>query len=254
MLRVVNKAFDHPLESEEKSAMPFAGGVMQHGYQCGMVWGATLAAGAEAHRRFGPGPKAETSAVVAAKRLVEAFRSRTGEINCLEITDVDKSSSAMKMIYVFLIKGGTIGCMRLSANYSKTALGEIVSALSAEDIEAVSTPVSCAAELARKAGLSDMHVAMASGLAGGIGLSGGACGALGTAIWIMAMKNLEQGAAKLDFKSAEGLAVIDRFLKCTDYKFECSEIVGREFESVQDHADYLRDRGCAKLIETLAAG
>jgi len=26
--------------------MPLAGGIMQHGYQCGMIWGATLGAGA----------------------------------------------------------------------------------------------------------------------------------------------------------------------------------------------------------------
>jgi hypothetical protein len=37
--------------------------------------------------------------------------------------------------------------------------------------------------IARKMGESDMHAVMASGFAGGIGLCGGACGALGAA-WI----------------------------------------------------------------------
>lgn len=46
--------------------MPFAGGIMQRGYQCGMIWGAALAAGAEAHRLHGPGPQAETAAIMAA--------------------------------------------------------------------------------------------------------------------------------------------------------------------------------------------
>jgi hypothetical protein len=39
---------------------------MQHGYQCGMIWGATLAAGAQAYRLLGPGPQAETAAIIAA--------------------------------------------------------------------------------------------------------------------------------------------------------------------------------------------
>ena len=35
-----------------------------------MIWGATLAAGAEAYRRFGPGPVAETAAI---PRFVKKF-------------------------------------------------------------------------------------------------------------------------------------------------------------------------------------
>ncbi|RLB98938.1 MAG: hypothetical protein DRH90_21210, partial [Deltaproteobacteria bacterium] len=44
-----------------------------------------------------------------------------GEINYLEITDIDRSSSVWKMMYVFLIKGKTIGCFRMSAKYAKAA-------------------------------------------------------------------------------------------------------------------------------------
>ena len=232
--------------------MPLAGGIMQHGYQCGMIWGATLAAGAQAYRLLGPGPRAETMAVIAAKRIVDAFRACTGEINCFEITDIDKSSSAMKMIYVFLIKGKTFGCMRLSSRFAKAAFKEINSALSENALEAPSPPVSCAALLARNMGLSDMHATMAAGLAGGIGLCGGGCGALGAAIWIFGMNSLKQGVAKIDYKDPGTLAVIEKFLKSTNYKFECSEIVGRKFENINDHASYLQGGGCSAIIELLA--
>ena len=57
--------------------MPFAGGIANQGYQCGMLWGAALAAGAQAYRLFGPGPRAETEAIIAAQRLVESFRADT---------------------------------------------------------------------------------------------------------------------------------------------------------------------------------
>jgi len=233
--------------------MPFAGGVMQHGYQCGMIWGATLAAGAQAYRLHGPGLRAETAAVNAAQRLVESFHAHNHNINCLEITDIDKSSSTMQMIMYFLIKGGAIGCFRMAAEYAPAAFSEITSALSEKSIEAPSPPVSCAAMLAQKMGVSDMHKVMAAGFAGGIGLCGGACGALGAAIWIVGMNCAKERAGKVDFKNPRAIDVIDSFMKCTDFKFECSEIVGRRFENIDDHAGYLRDGGCSEIIEVLAA-
>ncbi len=232
--------------------MPFAGGIMQHGYQCGMIWGAALAAGAQAYRLLGPGPQAETKAIFAAQRLVESFRALNNNINCLEITDIDKSSSTMQMIIYFLIKGGSIGCFRRATRYAQEAFNEINYALSETHIETPFPPVSCAAMLAKKMGLSEMHTVMVAGLAGGIGLCGGACGALGAAIWIIGMNSIKEGTGKIDFKNPIALDAIDRFLKCTEYEFECSEIVGRRFENIDDHADYLRGGGCSKIIEVLA--
>jgi hypothetical protein len=233
--------------------MPLAGGIMQHGYQCGMIWGATLAAGAQAYRLLGPGPQAETVAIIAAQKLVESFRDLNKNINCLEITDIDKSSSTMQMITYFLIKGGSIGCFRMAAKYAPAAFSEINTALSEKHIRAPSPPVSCAAFLAQKMGESDMHTVMAAGLAGGIGLCGGACGALGAAIWILGMNRCQERGGKLGFKDPSAKDTIDRFMKCTDFKFECSEIVGRRFKNIDDHADYLRDGGCSEIFEVLIA-
>ncbi len=232
--------------------MPLAGGIMQHGYQCGMIWGATLAAGAQAYRLFGPGPQAQTKAIIAAQRLVESFRALNNNINCLEITDIDLSSPAMQMIMHFLIKGGAIRCFGMAARYAPVAFDEINTAFSEEPIAAPSPPVSCAAMLAQKMGVSDMHTVMAAGFAGGIGLCGGACGALGAAIWIIGMNNAKEGTGKIDFKEPRAIEAIDKFMKCTDYEFECSAIVGRRFEDVGDHAGYLRGGGCSEIIEVLA--
>ena len=253
LMCVLDRAYGHPLKAEEKAVMPFAGGILQHGYQCGMIWGAALAAGAQAYRLFGPGPQAETKAIVAAQRLVESFRTRNNEINCMEITELDKSSSTMQMIMYFLIKGGSIGCFRMAARYAPVAFNEINSALTENQINAPSPPVSCAAMLAQKRGVSDIHTVMAASLAGGIGLCGGACGALGAAIWINGMNSIKKRAGKIDYKDPKALDVIDKFLKCSDYEFECSDIVGRKFENVSDHAEYLREGGCSKIIEALAA-
>jgi len=256
LFHVLNKAFDNPMKLEEQAAMTLAGGIKQHGYQCGMIWGATLAAGAQAYRLFGPGPKAETKAIIAAQKLVETFRFQNKEINCLEITDIDKSSSTLQMINYFLIKGGSIGCLRMASKYAKVAFNDINSSLSEKFVEVNSSTISCASLLSHKMGVSDMHAVIPAGFAGGIGLCGGACGALATAIWIIGVQiqNDKENASLWNDKDFNSKLekLIERFLETTNYEFECSKIVGKKFESVQDHATYLCDGGCSKVIEVLA--
>jgi hypothetical protein len=251
-MSVVDDSFDHPLKLEEEATAPLAGGIMQHGYQCGMLWGATLAAGAQAYRLLGPGPQAETGAIMAAQRLVESFRARNSSIDCLELTDMDWRNPSIQAVIKYFVTGGVTRCFGMAGRYAPVAFDEIKAALSEEHIEAPSPPVSCAAMLAQKMGTSEMHAVMAAGFAGGIGLSGGACGALGVAIWIIAMNSRKEGAGKMDFQNPRAVAAIDRFVECTDSKFECSKIVGRRFEDVDDHAGYLCDGGCSKIIKVLA--
>ena len=250
---VVDASFDHPMQVEEKAAMPLAGGVANMGYQCGMLWGAALAAGAQSYRQYGPGPQAEAEAILASQKLIEAFRTHTkNEINCMEISHLNlQGNMGLVSILKFFIKGGPIACFRMAAKYAPDAFNETVSAFSEKHIEAPSQPVSCATMLAKQIGASDMPAVMAAGFAGGIGLSGGGCGALGAAIWLIGMKR----PVELDGLNYSGTWVndtIEKFLESSEYEFECSKIIGREFESVDDHAEYLRNGGCSKIIEALA--
>ena len=98
-----------------------------------------------------------------------------------------------------------------------------------------------------------MQTVMAAGLAGGIGLSGGACGTLGAAIWITGMNSIKKGAGQIGLKAPATLDMIEKFVQCTDHKFECSKIVGRKFENINDHAGYLHEGDCSKIIRALAA-
>lgn len=255
-MSVVDRSFEHPLKSEERASAPLAGGLLLNGYQCGMLWGAALAAGARAYQLYGSGPQAETGAMIATQKALVSFRARNkNEINCLEITDMNwqDATSALPVLKFFL-KGGPIGCFSMSAGYASAAFNDIDTALSENHYESPAPLVSCAAVLAQKMDLSDLHIVMIAGLAGGIGLSGGACGALGAAIWINAMERDEKDkASQLDFQNPIVLEIIEKFLKCTDYEFECSKIVGRRFENINDHADYIHGGGCSKIIEALAA-
>jgi len=253
LFHMVAGAYGHPAITEERAAMSFAGGVLQHGYQCGMIWGSALAAGAQAHRRFGPGPRAQVAAVTAAAKAVECFRSlNDGRRDCFDITELDETSSKMRMVTYFLLKGGTIGCFRRAARYAPAALRAIESAFSADAAAPPPPVVSCAAFLAERTGASDLHQTMVSGLAGGIGLSGGGCGALGAAIWLAGMDVLRQHGGKLAFKDPKTTEVLERYIKAAEYRFECSEIVGRNFQDVGDHAAWVRNGGCARILDALA--
>jgi hypothetical protein len=183
---------------------------------------------------------------------VEAFRIQNDAVDCYDITELDKSSSTTKMIIYFLVKGGTVGCARRVSRYARVAAGHVDAVLSSDDTAIPPLPVSCSAMVARMAGMSDMHAVMASGFAGGIGLSGGGCGALGAAIWIRGLNRLKAGAQKLKYQAASDMETVEEFLKCSDYEFECSTIVGRKFDSVADHAGHLCNGGCAKIIAAMA--
>ena len=76
---------------------------------------------------------------------------------------------------------------------------------------------------------------------------------MGTAIWLLTLKEAEDGKVKLDFNTPRVLELIEKFLQVTDYEFECSAIVGKKFEDVNKHSEYLKNGGCSEVINVLAS-
>jgi hypothetical protein len=248
---VVDRSFDQPLPPEETASMSLAGGVMGNGYQCGMLWGGALAAGAQAYRQYGATPQAQAEAVFASQQIVESFRARAQDINCSEITALEWKKSSKAQLVKFFARGGPIGCFRLAGDYGQIAFDSINQTLGEKHFDAPTLPISCTALLAQKMGVLEMHIVMAAGLAGGIGLSGGACGGLGAAIWINGIRTLKNGG-KLGFAIGTSSEEMEKFLASSDYEFECAKIVGRKFANVADHSEYVHNGGCANIIEALA--
>jgi len=168
----------------------------------------------------------------------------------------------------------------MSANYARAARNEMDAALTGGPIESPAPPVSCAALLTEKLGAFDQHQVLMAGFAGGIGLSGGVCGALGAAIWLIEVSKQREGG-KYVMNRPEADAAIKRFVESTGVEFECAKrlsknsfplwpvsdrassvtcfltcpkIVGRKFADVADHAAYLHEGGCSKVIGALASG
>ncbi len=243
----MNRALGHPAKPEQHATAPLAGGIVRNGYQCGMVWGSAIAAGAEAHRVLGAGPRAEAASILAARRIVESFRARNGAVDCFDLTETDFGSSSQ--VWRYLLSGKPIGCFRMAARYAPVAYAEVRAALADARADGPEGPVSCAAVVARRLGASDAHAVMAAGFAGGVGLSGGGCGALGAAVWIGALR----GGGSYGALEARATRVVERFLAASGHRFECAEIVGRRFADVADHAAHLRAGGCAGIVEALSS-
>lgn len=250
LCNVLDSAYGHPRYHEEHGALPFAGGILQKGHQCGVIWGAVLGAGAQAYRKYGAGPDAELAAVLAAQQLARRFVEENKHINCLSIIEADWYKP-LQVIKYFLV-GKPLNCFKMTGRFAQIAYEEINSVFSNKLPDAPDPPVSCAALMSKKMGVSDLHTVMAAGFAGGIGLSGNACGALGTAIWTIGMDRSRETDGKIEIKNPKALETMNRFLEHTCGMIECSEIVGRKFESAQEHSEFVRDGGCAALLDVLA--
>lgn len=255
-MSVVDDSFEQPMRIEEHAVMPLSGGLMGYGYQCGMLWGAALAAGVQAYQLYGTGTRAETVAVVMSQKLVKVFQARAKHIDCSDIIELNLQGNMQQnnasQVLKFLLKGGPILCFSNSASYARIVFNEIYTSLTELQVEESCSPASCASVLMRKMGYSEQHAIMAAGFAGGIGLSGSACGALGAAIWVIGFDDTKGGDQKTLYNNPKALHVIERYLKSTDYKFECRKVVGREFKRVSDHAKYIHDGGCAEIFNALA--
>lgn len=251
VMKVLNQAFDNPLPAEEGAAIPLAGGIAQQGYQCGMLWGATMAAGAEAHRRFGDSSEAKHRAIHASAQLVSTFKNRFHSIDCIDVSGTDwKEKYALLKSF---LKGGPISCLLKTGNYSVIAADTVRRAFEGDLPSSCSgCGTGCAVKLAQMVGLEEMHQTMLAGFAGGIGLSGGGCGALAAAIWINHFRNdkIEKNFSVV-LKQANRL--IEHFQQLTDYEFECATITGRSFKDLRDHADYVNNGGCSNVLGQLAA-
>jgi hypothetical protein len=254
---LLNREFGHTSELEERSADNLAGGIMSKGYQCGMLWGSSLAAGAESFRRYKNSDQAIIKAIVATQNILASFKKRTGTADCHEITGCDLSNkSGMLKLGLKTILGGVIysPCFNLANKWAPEAINAAKEGLSGETTSEKQKPLSCASEVAKRLGASNEEIVSVAGFAGGLGLSGNGCGALSAAIWIKTLYWFRNHPGeKLSYsKNPVALKIMETFNNTTNSEILCSKICKRNFDSVDDHTDFIKNGGCARLIEALS--
>lgn len=252
-----DRQFEHLKQTEERASDSLAGGILQKGYQCGMLWGSALAIGAEAYRRFDDLNQAMRVAVKATQGVMASFSKKENTINCREITQCDFSSKWSFAKY--FLSGRFLHCFKLAQEWAPDAIEAALQGLEEGDkwIEAeersFNNSMNCASLVAKKLGANEEEMVMVAGFAGGLGMSGGGCGALSAAIWMRSLAWCREHEEKSSFKNPEAIRVAEAFEEVTDGRILCSELSGQKFKSYYDHADFIRQGGCNKLIRTLTA-
>lgn len=254
---LLNRAFNHSQENEERALDPLAGGILNHGHQCGMLWGAALAAGAEAYRRHSDPEEALAVAVTATQHIVASFLDRTATVNCREIIGIDLSKvfGLIKFIVRTTLQAADKNpCYQLAAQWAPEAIQSAEEGLSGEPIGLSYVPVSCASEVARRFGASEEEAVMVAGFAGGLGLSGQACGALSAAIWLKTLAWCREHPGKRPpyFNNPQAKGILKAFQQRTGSEMSCRQITGRRFATLEDHAAFIREGGCRQLMDALA--
>ena len=254
---LMNREFGHPMEVEERALDPLAGGILNEGHQCGMLWGAILAVGAEAYRRYDDEDQAIAAAVTASQHIIESFTEKTNTVNCKEIINTDLSHvlGLVQFGLKTMIKGmNNSQCFDLADQWAPEAIQTATEGLESNGIELKHRPQSCATEVVMRMGGTKEESTMVAGFAGGLGLSGNACGALSAAIWFKTLKWCRENPGKAPslFRNKLAKKIIKEFKKETNGELNCEAVSKRQFKNMDKHSDFIKCGGCKKVINRLS--
>lgn len=256
MCHLLNREFINARVPEEDALALLAGGILLKGHQCGMLWGAALAAGREACRLYATDNAAISAAVTASRELVHSFRNRTGSLDCRDITRTDWENKIQFALYMFktIIHGFIFSpCFNLMIKWTPEAIMAAKKGIETTDVS--HTPVlSCATEVLRKMGASREDAIAAAGFAGGLALSGHGCGALCAVLWyrMLVWCRANPGKTPSYFGNQDANKILDVFNTQTGSEMVCSRICGRSFASNRDHSEFLCEGGCQSLLNALS--
>ena len=220
-----------------------------------MLWGSALAVGAESFRRHNNLVRAIAMAMVGTQHIVESFVKRAKSVNCRDIVGIDilnKFDIAQFMLKSLPGGFSNFICMNLAEKWVPEAIQAAKDGLADMRADLPLLPASCASEVAKKMGASDEEIVTVAGLAGGIGLSGNGCGALGAAIWMDTLNWCRNNPGKSGYLNPNAQEILKAFNELTDSEVLCTKISGRRFKTIDDHTEYILNGGCDKLIDMLA--
>ncbi len=246
---LLDREFDNLMEVEERAVDSLAGGIMQEGYQCGMLWGASLAVGAEAYKTCTHTSQAIIVAIDATRSLMENFVAQERTSQCREITDCNFKNNLSFAKY--MISGRFLHCFRMAEDWAPKAVETARESLASKPYN-FNFSMSCATEVARKMGASDKEAIMVAGFAGGLGLSGSGCGALGAAIWMHALDWCRKNKNGSALKNTHAAELLSSFLERYKGDLTCEHICNRHFFNVDEHTTFLMQGGCRNLIADLS--
>jgi hypothetical protein len=153
-----------------------------------------------------------------------------------------------------MLTGRVFRCFTLAEKWAPEAIRAAGDGLAGDMAGLPRRPLSCASEVAGKMGASAEEMALVAGFAGGIGLSGNACGALGAVIWMKTLAWCREHPGKtFPFFSNTGMnSILKAFDDATGREMLCHKITGQRFKTIGEHTKFMEDGGCDTLIDMLA--
>lgn len=253
---ILSREYGYPMEAEGRALDPLTGGILGYGHQCGMLWGASMAAGAEAHRRYQIQDEAICATMNSTQHLAASFLKRTGTHDCRALTDCNLQTTFGTLKCMFF--GNFDGCMDRAEKWSSEAIQSAEEGLATNPVVSSQPVRNCACMVAEQLGANDQEKVMVAGFAGGIGLSGNACGALSAAIWMNTLSwcrdpdnNCDMKNGSSPDKNADAVRTLSAFLDATHSEFLCQKISGRSFNSMEEHSEFIANGGCKKTMDAL---
>lgn len=244
---LLNHEYGDHKGDEERAIDQLAGGIAERGYQCGMLWGSSMGAAAESYRKYEDMDIAIASSIFATQQIIEAFVKITHSPDCRVITNVDLTKSLGKFKLIF----SAGDCFEMANKWAPKSIKTTYKSLEQNN----TTPnkvISCASEVIRKMGGTEEEMVLVSGFAGGLGLSGNGCGALSAAIWMKTLDWCRKNPDKKGYAYDGVEDIMQLFTKATNGKMVCSAISGKQFSSVDEHTEFIKNGDCEGIINVLA--
>ncbi len=256
MFCLISDEYGNKNPLEEKAVDILVGGIAQKGNQCGLLWGGSLAIGTESFHRFKDINEAIAMAIYSSGNLIQSFHKRKQTVNCRDISKVDWDNKWQFSIYILktLAYGFVFNpCFNLISKWTPEAIA-ITNKSFETKISWESPCFSCATEVIKKMGGTEEESIMVAGFAGGIGLSGSACGALSAALWykMLDFSKNNNGKVQSIFNNQYAKKIIRNFYMLTDSEVECQKICLKKFNSIDEHSEYIKTGGCKNIIEMLS--
>lgn len=253
---LLNREFCNQNTNYELASTLLAGGLLQTGHQCGMLWGSSLALGYECNKKLPDKGEAKAAAIIGTQELMKSFSENAGTTQCRKITNTNFRNPFDMVGYMGKIAFQGLEnstCFVLAENWMPHAIK------TAKTILASHRPGpcnfrNCASEVVKKMAGTEEEATLVAGFAGGMGLSGNACGALAAAIWMKILKWCRNNPGKNPpyFRNKEARKIMNAFNAQTNSEILCEKICKKKFHSIDDHSKYINENGCSKLIEALS--
>jgi hypothetical protein len=193
-------------------------------------------------------------AMTSAQNITVSFSGRAKTLDCRDIIGFNfqnKLSMAEFMLVSLPANFSNIICMNLAERWAPEAIQSAKDGLTLKN-DSPQLPLSCASEVAKKMGANNEQIVTVAGLAGGIGLSGHACGALGAAIWLSSLAWCKEHPGESGYLNPKSKKILNAFNSVTSSEMLCSKISGYSFKTVKDHTEFIKNGGCANLIDVLS--